>query len=68
MHVMHHPKQWEEYIPLVEFSYNNGYHKSLKMSYFEALNGRQCNIPIISDNPMDRIMLGLDMLKETKQQ
>jgi hypothetical protein len=46
MHVMHQPKKWEDYLPLVEFTYNNGYHESLKMSPFEALYGRQCKIPI----------------------
>jgi hypothetical protein len=46
MHVMHQPKKWEDYLPLVEFSYNNGYQESLKMSHFEALYERQCNIPI----------------------
>jgi hypothetical protein len=30
MHVMHQPKKWEDYLPLVEFSYNNGYQESLK--------------------------------------
>jgi hypothetical protein len=25
MHVMHQPRKWEEYLPLVEFAYNNGY-------------------------------------------
>jgi hypothetical protein len=32
MHVMHQPKMWEDYLPLVEFTYNNGYQASLKMS------------------------------------
>jgi transposase InsO family protein len=41
MHVMHQPKKWEYYLPLVEFSYNNGYQESLKMSPFEALYDRQ---------------------------
>jgi hypothetical protein len=45
MHVMHQPKKWEDCLPLVEFS-NNGYQESLKMSPFEALYGRQCEIPI----------------------
>jgi hypothetical protein len=40
MHVMHQPKKWEHYLPLAEFSYNNGYQESLKMSPFEALYGR----------------------------
>jgi hypothetical protein len=46
MHVMHHPKKWEDYLPLVEFSYKNGYQESFGMSPFEALYARQCNIPI----------------------
>lgn len=25
MYVTYHPNKWEEYLPLVEFSYNNGY-------------------------------------------
>jgi len=37
MYVMHQHQKWEEYLPLVEFSYNNGYHESLRMSLFEAL-------------------------------
>jgi hypothetical protein len=67
MHVMHQPKKWEDYLPLVEFAYNNGYQESLKMSPFEALYGRQCNIPISWNNPIDIIMIGLDMLKEMEQ-
>ena len=46
MHVMHQLKKWKEYLPPIEFSYNNGYRESLKMSPFEALYGRQCNITI----------------------
>jgi hypothetical protein len=68
MHVMHQPKKWEDYLPLVEFAYNNGYQESLKMSPFEALYGRQCKIPISWSNPVDRITIGLDMLKEMEQQ
>ena len=67
MHVMHHPKKWEDYIPLVEFSYKNGYQDSLKTIHFEALYGRQCNIPISWNNPIDRITLGPDLLKEMEQ-
>jgi hypothetical protein len=68
MHVMHQPKKWEDYLPLVEFAYNNGYHESLKMNPFKALYGRQCKIPISWSNPVDRITIGLDMLKEMEQQ
>jgi hypothetical protein len=50
MHVMHQPKKWEDYLPLVEFAYNNGYQTSLKMSPFEALYGRPCNTSVNLSN------------------
>jgi len=46
MYVMHQQWTWEEYLPLVDFSYNKGYHESLRMSLFEALYVRNCNNPI----------------------
>jgi hypothetical protein len=51
MYVMDKPSKWEDYLHLVEFSYNNGYQASLKMSPFEALYGRKCNTPVSWDNP-----------------
>lgn len=33
--------QWEDILPYAEFSYNNGYQESLKISPFEALYGRK---------------------------
>jgi hypothetical protein len=57
MHVMHQPKQWEEYLPLVEFTYNNGYQESLKMSPFEVLYGRKCRVLISWDNPVEKFPL-----------
>ena len=46
MSMMEKPSRWEDYLHLVEFAYNNGYHASLKMSPFEALYGIKCNTPI----------------------
>jgi hypothetical protein len=68
MHVMHQPKKWEDYLPLVEFAYNNGYQESLKTSPFEVLYGRPCNTPVSWSNPVKIIFIGLDMLKEMEQQ
>ena len=64
---MHQPRRWEEYLPLVEFSYNNGYKESLRMSPFEALYGRICNTPINLSDPVNRVLIGLDMLVEMEQ-
>jgi hypothetical protein len=41
MYVMDTPLEWEEFLHLVVFSYNNGYQESLKMSSFEALCSRK---------------------------
>jgi hypothetical protein len=68
MHVMHQPRKWEDYLPLVEFAYNNCYQASLKMSPFEVLYGRLCNTPVSWSNPVNKISIGPDMLKEMEQQ
>nr|GEW21169.1 reverse transcriptase domain-containing protein [Tanacetum cinerariifolium] len=39
-------KGWERHLPLVEFSYNNSYHASIKAKPFEALYGRKCRSPV----------------------
>ena len=49
---------------LVEFAYNNHYQASTKLSPFEILYGRKCNTPITWSNPVDRLMLGPEFLKE----
>jgi transposase InsO family protein len=37
---------WETHLPLVEFSYNNNYHSSIKCPPFEASYGRKCRSPL----------------------
>ncbi|GJV44981.1 putative reverse transcriptase domain-containing protein [Tanacetum coccineum] len=37
---------WVKHFPLVEFSYNNSYHTSIKATLFEALYGRKCRSPV----------------------
>nr|GEX25788.1 hypothetical protein [Tanacetum cinerariifolium] len=39
-------KGWVNYLPLVEFSYNNSYHAGIKATPFEALYGRKCRSPV----------------------
>ncbi|GKE05897.1 putative reverse transcriptase domain-containing protein, partial [Tanacetum coccineum] len=37
---------WDRHLPLVEFSYNNSYHTSIKVAPFEALYCRKCRSPV----------------------
>eukprot|EP00253_Pinus_taeda_P007770 PITA_07770 len=62
--VMQKPTQWEDYLHLVEFAYNNGYHTSIQMSPFEVLYGRKCRTPTNWSSPEDKLRLGPEMLKE----
>eukprot|EP00253_Pinus_taeda_P027707 PITA_27707 len=66
-YVMQQPNRWEEYLHLVEFAYNNGYHASLQMSPFEVIYGRKCHTPSSWGGPEDKLMLGPEMLKEMEQ-
>jgi len=40
--VLEFQEKWEDDLELVEFSYNNNYQSTIKMTPFEALNGRKC--------------------------
>ncbi|CAA7023600.1 unnamed protein product [Microthlaspi erraticum] len=60
----------EDYLPLIDFSYNNSHHISIGMSPYEALYGRPCRTPLcwteigerrvfgppIVDHTMDRLL------------
>ena len=39
-------KAWDVHLPLIEFSYNNSYHTSIKVAPIEALYGRKCQSPL----------------------
>jgi transposase InsO family protein len=49
MYVMDQQKHWEEFLPLVEFAYNNNYQSTIKMVPFEFLYGRPCRMPLSWD-------------------
>ncbi|GJT04655.1 putative reverse transcriptase domain-containing protein [Tanacetum coccineum] len=44
--VINFGSSWDRHLPIVEFSYNNSYHASIKAAPFEALYGRKCRSPI----------------------
>jgi hypothetical protein len=58
---------WDKRLPYAEFSYNNSYQASLKMSPFQALYGRNCRTPLHWDQPGERPVFGLDILLEAEE-
>nr|GFB83573.1 putative reverse transcriptase domain-containing protein [Tanacetum cinerariifolium] len=58
-------KGWEKHLPLVEFSYNNNYHASIKAAPFEALYGRKCRSPICWAEVGDVQLTRIEIIHET---
>nr|GEV39551.1 putative reverse transcriptase domain-containing protein [Tanacetum cinerariifolium] len=60
-------KGWVNYLPLVEFSYNNNYHASIKAAPFEALYGRKCRSPVCWTEVGEAQILGPELIQETTE-
>nr|GEY23842.1 reverse transcriptase domain-containing protein [Tanacetum cinerariifolium] len=60
-------KGWVNHLPLVEFSYNNSYHASIKAAPFEALYGRKCRSPVSWTKVGEAQILGPELIQETTE-
>ncbi|GJY63272.1 putative reverse transcriptase domain-containing protein [Tanacetum coccineum] len=60
-------KGWDKHLPLVEFSYNNSYHASIKAAPFEALYGRKCRSPVCWTKVGDSQLTGPKIIQETNE-
>nr|GEX41009.1 reverse transcriptase domain-containing protein [Tanacetum cinerariifolium] len=60
-------KGWETHLPLVEVSYNNSYHASIKAAPFEALYGRKCRSPVCWAEVKDVQLMGPEIIHETTE-
>ncbi|GKA28191.1 putative reverse transcriptase domain-containing protein [Tanacetum coccineum] len=58
---------WDVHLPLVEFSYNNSYHSSIRCAPFEALYGRKCRSPILWVEVREGQLIGLEMVQENTE-
>nr|GEX28908.1 putative reverse transcriptase domain-containing protein [Tanacetum cinerariifolium] len=57
----------EKHLPLVEFSYNNSYHASIKAAPFEALYGQKCRSLVSWAEVGDTQLTGLEIIHETTE-
>nr|GEU34933.1 putative reverse transcriptase domain-containing protein [Tanacetum cinerariifolium] len=60
-------KGWVNHLPLVEFSYNNSYHASIKAAPFEALYGRKCRSPVCWNEVGEFHLTGPEIVQETTE-
>jgi hypothetical protein len=59
--------KWDKHLPLAEFSYNNSYQESIKMSPFEALYGRPCRTPLSWSESGERVIFDPDIVTEAEE-
>ncbi|WVZ51931.1 hypothetical protein U9M48_003028 [Paspalum notatum var. saurae] len=65
--VLTYGPNWEDSLPFAEFSYNNIYQASIKMSPFQALYGHQCRTPLMWEEAGERQFFGPAMLVEAAE-
>ncbi|GJW09381.1 putative reverse transcriptase domain-containing protein, partial [Tanacetum coccineum] len=56
---------WDVHLPLVEFSYNNSYHSSIRCAPFEALYGRKCRSSVLWAEIGESSLIGPELVQET---
>ncbi|KAA3488175.1 DNA/RNA polymerases superfamily protein [Gossypium australe] len=58
---------WEDYLPLVEFAYNNNYQSSIQMAPYKTLYGRRCRTPTCWTKLGERRLVGPELISETEE-
>ncbi|KAK1414363.1 hypothetical protein QVD17_16561 [Tagetes erecta] len=58
---------WDEYLCLVEFAYNNSWQASIGMAPFELLYGRKCRAPICWEEVGEKIIEGPELVQITNE-
>jgi hypothetical protein len=59
--------KWDKHLPLAEFSYNNSYQESIKISPFEALYERPCCTQMSWSESSKRVIFVPDIVTEAKE-
>ena len=63
--VMDFKGSWDDYLPLIEFAYNNSYQSSIGMAPYEALYGRHCRTPLCWSEVGERQLLGPELIQQS---
>jgi hypothetical protein len=67
-YALQYGRSWNKSLPYAEFSYNNSYQESLKMTLFEMLYGHRCRTPLFWSETEERKVFRLDILQEAEKQ
>jgi hypothetical protein len=64
--VLEHQGSWDQNLPWAEFSYNNSYQESLKMTPFEVLYGCRCHTPLNWIDLGKKVIFGSNLVEEAE--
>ncbi|PKI73430.1 hypothetical protein CRG98_006200 [Punica granatum] len=53
---------WDDYLPLMEFAYNNSYQSSIGIAPYESLYGRACRTPLCWNEVGERQLTGPEIV------
>ena len=65
--VISYGEDWERRLSHAEFTYNNSYQASIKMSPFEALYSRKCRTPLMCSEVGERPFFGPEAIDEVAE-
>lgn len=63
--VLNFGDNWNEYLLLCEFAYNNSYHSNIGITLYEVLYGRPCRSPTCWSKIKNQHHLGQNFIQET---
>ncbi|KAH9763327.1 Endonuclease [Citrus sinensis] len=65
--VMEFKGNWDNYLPLMEFAYNNSYQASIEMAPYEALYGRKYGTLVCWDEVGEQRLFGPELVQDTNE-
>ncbi|GKC16105.1 putative reverse transcriptase domain-containing protein [Tanacetum coccineum] len=65
--VINFESSWDHHLSLVEFSYNNSYHASIKAAPYEALYERKCRSPVCWSEVRDSQLTSPELIHDTTE-
>ena len=57
-------ENWDDHLPLIEFSYYNNYHSSVQIAPYEIFYGRRCRSPIRLVLVGETRLIGPDLVQQ----
>jgi len=64
-YVLEDSRNWDRYLPLIEFTYNNNFHSSIEITPYEVLYGRKCKTNLCWIEFVENLLLGHEMIQQT---